>query len=337
MLGIFNGTATTFLIGIGHDLGIFDSIAGLEPMTSEGIAKTTNLDERYVREWLNGLVVGEVVSYDAQSKTYTLAPEHAALLTRAAGPDNIASVAQYFPMMGQVAPKVEQAFKTGGGVPYSEYPRFQELQAAESAPIYDAALVDAMIPLAGGLTKRLEEGIDVLEFGVGGGHALNVLAAAFPNSRFTGIDISDDGIAIADDEAKRRGNSNLQFKVEDAAKIEGSYDLILAFDVVHDLAFPSEVLASVSRALREDGTFFMMDIDASSNVEENVDHPLGPTLYFFSVFHCMTVSLAQGGVGMGTAWGRQTATRVLEEAGFETVEAKTLPGDFMHVFYIARK
>ncbi|MCD9902306.1 class I SAM-dependent methyltransferase [Streptomyces sp. MT29] len=117
----------------------------------------------------------------------------------------------------------------------------------------------------------------------------------------------------------------------------GPYDLITAFDVIHDLARPAETLAAVAGALRDDGVFLMGDIAASSKLEENLDLPLGPTLYAFSVFYCMTTSLSEGGAGLGTVWGRQTALRMLKEAGFGEVDVREVEGDILNVYYVARK
>lgn len=205
--------------------------------------------------------------------------------------------------------------------------------------MYDAALVDVIIPLAPGLPELLGSGggLDVLDVGTGQGHAVNLLARAFPASRFTGVDMSEGGIAAARAEAARLGLRNAHFDLADAAAVTGPYDLITAFDVIHDLARPAETLAAVAGALRDDGVFLMGDIAASSRLEENLDLPLGPTLYAFSVFYCMTTSLSEGGAGLGTVWGRQTALRMLKEAGFGEVAVREVEGDILNVYYVARK
>ncbi|MFD0548044.1 class I SAM-dependent methyltransferase [Streptomyces rectiviolaceus] len=337
MVQVLNDACLGHLCSLGHRARLFDTMAGLPPSTSDQIAVTTGLDERYVREWLGGMTVGGIVEYTPEDGTYRLPPEHAASLTRAAGPDNLASFMQDLALIGIVEDEVFQAFREGGGVPYSSYPRFQELQAEETARVYDAALIDAVIPLAPGLTERLREGIDSLDIGTGQGHAVNLLAKAFPNSRFRGVDISETGIAAARREAEGLGLQNVRFDVSDTAEVSGDYDLITAFDVIHDLARPAQVLASVAAALRDNGTFLMGDIDASSKLEENLDHPLGPALYTFSVFYCMTVSLGEGGAGLGTVWGRQTAQRMLAEVGFDDVTVRQVDGDILNVYYVARK
>ncbi|MET8731343.1 class I SAM-dependent methyltransferase [Streptomyces parvus] len=339
MLQVLNDSCLGYLCSIGHRTRLFDVMAQLPPSTSEEIAGAAGLNERYVREWLGGVTVGGIVAYDPADGTYRLPPEHAASLCRAAGPDNVASFLQDLALFGLVEDEVVAAFRDGGGVPYSSYPKFQELQAEETARVYDAALVDAIIPLVPGLPERLDsgDGLDVLDVGTGQGHAVNLLARAFPASRFTGVDMSEGGIAAAREAAARLGLRNAHFELADAAAVTGPYDLITAFDVIHDLARPERTLAAVAGALRDDGVFLMGDIAASSKLEENLGLPLGPTLYTFSVFYCMTVSLGEGGAGLGTVWGRQTALRMLREAGFGEVAVREVEGDILNVYYVARK
>ena len=109
----------------------------------------------------------------------------------------------------------------------------------------------------------------------------------------------------------------------------------MAFDCIHDMAHPADALSAISAALRPGGRFLMVDLAASSHAHENVDHPFAPWLYATSCMHCMTVSLAQGGVGLGTAWGEQTAVRLLNEAGFSDVQIHQIEGDFLNNYFVA--
>ncbi|MFE0130896.1 class I SAM-dependent methyltransferase [Streptomyces sp. NPDC059037] len=336
MVDVLNKGVLALLVSTGHQAGLFDTMSTLPPSTSDDIAKAAQLDERYVREWLGGMVLGGVVEYEPDGATYLLPPEHAASLTTAAGPDNLAGMTPYIGLMGEVEQQVLKAFREGGGVPYSAYPRFQALQAQETARVYDAALVDTIIPLVPGLAEQLSNGIDALDVGTGQGHAPLVLAKAFPRSLFHGLDQSEEGIAAARDEAERLALDNVHYTVGDATQITGRYDLVTAFDVIHDLARPQETLNAVAAALRDSGTFLMCDIAASSKLEENLDHPFGPALFGFSVFYCMTTSLSTGGAGLGTMWGEQTARRMLAEAGFTDVQIRSIEGDPLNAYYVAR-
>ena len=165
------------------------------------------------------------------------------------------------------------------------------------------------------------------------------MAQRFPNSRFTGWDFSEEAIAAARREAEELGAGNATFEVKDAATIDGSqtFDLVTVFDAIHDQAQPARVLAGIAGALKPGGVFLCVDVAGSSNVEENLDHPLGPLLYSVSTFHCMTVSLALDGAGLGTMWGEQKANEMLREAGFTEVETKKIPEDIINVYYVARK
>ncbi|WP_441248406.1 class I SAM-dependent methyltransferase [Kitasatospora sp. McL0602] len=337
MVQMLNDACLGLMAGLGHESGLFDVMAGLEPATSAEIAQAAGLNERYVREWLGSMVTGGVVDYDPERGSYALPPEHAASLTRAAGPDNLARIAQDLSMMAEVEQQVLEAFRTGGGLPYSAYPRFQSVQAEESGEVFDLALVEGIVPLVPGLVERLQAGIDALDIGCGQGHAVNVLARAFPAGRFHGLDKSEEGVAAARAEAAAWGLSNAEFQVGDSAELTDRYDLVTAFDVIHDLARPAPTLAAVAGALREDGVFLMGDIAASSRLEENIGHPLCPALYTFSVFYCMSVSLGEGGAGLGTVWGEQKALEMLTAAGFGQVDTQRVEGDILNVYYVARR
>jgi SAM-dependent methyltransferase len=339
MLGALNDAALVLLTSLGHRTGLFDAMAALPPATSDRIADHAGLHERYVREWLGGMVAAGVVEYEPADGTYSLPAAHAAALTRAAGPDNVAAVAAYIPVLAEVEDEIAECFRAGGGVPYDAYPRFQEVMGDDSRATQDAMLVQTTLPLVSGLVDRLRAGIDVADVGCGAGHAANLIAQAFPQSRVVGYDVSRDGIARATAEANALGLPNVRFEVQDLATLEepGRFGLVTAFDVIHDQARPGTVLRAIADALAPDGTFLMVDFAASSRLEENVDHPLGPLLYTFSVFHCMTVSLAQGGAGLGTVWGEQKALEMLRKAGFADVEMRRIDGDPLNSYYIARR
>jgi len=223
-------------------------------------------------------------------------------------------------------------------VPYAKYPRFQAVQAESSGLRFDHLLLEKMVPLTG-MGEALGRGIEVLDIGCGQGHAVNLLARAFPRSRFSGYDFSEVGIGAAQVEARALGNTNVRFAVQDVATLNepGRYDLITAFDVIHDQAKPHDVLRGVSQALTSDGTFLMVDIRASSALQDNIGHPFAPFLYGISTMHCMTVSLALNGVGLGTVWGEQKALAMLREAGLTRVDVNRLQEDPLNNYYVARR
>ncbi|MGH2358995.1 MAG: class I SAM-dependent methyltransferase [bacterium] len=338
MTVVLNDTFLAFMVSIGHQTSLLDTMAGLPPSTSEEIARAAKLQERYVREWLGAMVTGRIVEYDPDLKTYVLPPEHAASLTRAAGSNNVATIMLLASCIGAVEPAVVECFRRGGGVPYSEFDRFHEVMREISGDIFDSTLMEGTLPLMPGLTERLQRGIDVLDVGCGAGRAMNLLSRAFPRSRFIGYDFSDEALGVAREEASAWRLTNTRFVAQDVAEMTDRkrFDLVTAFSTIHDQVHPRKVLAGIASALRPGGTFLMVDDRASSHLHENLDHPIGPFLYGVSTMHCMTVSLALGGEGLGTVWGEQKARELLAEAGFVDVAVHTQPADPFNNYYVAR-
>jgi ubiquinone/menaquinone biosynthesis C-methylase UbiE len=339
MMTNFNGAAVALMASIGHQTGLFDAMSDGLAATSAEIAKKSGLNERYVREWLGTMATGGVVEIDSDTGTYRLPPEHAMFVTQAAGPNNLAALMQFIPLLAEVEVEVIDCFRNGGGVPYSSFPRFQLLMAESSALVHDQALIEGILPMVPAIVERLNSGIDVADIGCGSGHAINLMAKSFPKSRFTGFDFSAEGIAAGTTEAKEMGLSNANFVEKDVSELgeTDAFDFITAFDAIHDQAKPAEVLAGIAKALRPDGAFLMVDVKASSHVHENLEHPLGPFLYTVSTMHCMTVSLALDGAGLGTAWGEQTARQMLADAGFVNVDVKEVEDDILNFYYVASK
>jgi len=339
MIDQLNKGFLTFLLSIGHRTRLFDTLAALAPSTSAEIADAAGLNERYVREWLSAMACAGVLDYEPARQTFALPPEHAAYLTRAAGPDNFAMFLQYAAEVGKAEDLIVEAFRTGRGVPYSAYPKIQHLHREESLMMLDGTLLDGIVPLVDGLRARLESGIDVLDIGCGAGHAMNLLATTHPQSRFAGYDLSPDGIELARAESAALGVRNARFEVRDCAALDEPerYDVVMAFDAVHDQARPQAVLDAVHRALRPGGTLVMVEIAASSRLENNLDNPLGTFLYCASTLYCMSVSLAYGGEGLGTAWGEERAREMLAAAGFGELTVRPIAADPMHAVYAARR
>ena len=339
MVTILNDAGLALMLSIGHKTGLLDTMAGLPPSTSEEIAKAAGLQERYVREWLGALTTGRIVEHDPEAMTFSLPPEHAAWLTRAAGPANLAVQTQYVGLLAGVEDEVAERFRIGGGVPYSAFPKFHRLMAEDSATVHDATLIDGILPLVPGIVDRLGKGIDVADVGCGSGHAVNLMAEAFPASRFTGIDLSEEAVAVGREEARAKGLTNVRFEARDASTLDGSeqYDFITTFDAIHDQARPDLALAGIAASLRPGGTYLCVDIKGTSSITGDMDLPLAPLFYTVSTMHCMTVSLAEGGLGLGTMWGEKTALEMLAAAGFTSVDVRENEADPVNNYYVATK
>jgi SAM-dependent methyltransferase len=339
MMGILNGGMLALLTSIGYHTGIFETMAGKRPSTAEEIGKAADLEARYVREWLDAMVTGGIVEYLPTENAYALPSEHAAFITRAAGPDNMAVFAATIPWLAKLEEEFLNCFRKGGGVPYERFDEFLALWSGFTAQRFDRTLVSKVLTLMPDIVDALNRGIRVLDIGCGTGHSTNVMAQAYPSSHFAGYDFRDTTLDEGRSEAKSRGLSNVRFVRRDLADMNevDAYDLISAFNVVHDQVKPSLVLKNVAQALKPGGTFLMVDIKASSRVHENLDHPMGPFLYGTSALHCMTVSLALGGEGLGTMWGEQKALDLLRRAGFTDVVVQQIEGDIFNNYYIARR
>lgn len=337
LVQVIDDGAIAILCAIGHDTGLLDTMASLPPATSVQIADAADLHERYVREWLGGVVAAGVADYDPQSRTYALRGDHAPFLT-GPGPSNLARMMRNIALMGTVAPGIVSAFRTGGGLHYADYPGFHQLQAADSGAVQDAYLVETILPLTGEV-ERLRSGIDVVDVGCGQGHAVNLLARAFPASRFTGLDFEEEAITAARAESDAWGLANTTFVVCDVGRTvrPAEYDLVTAFDAIHDQAAPARVLANVAASLRPGGTFLMADIAASSRLENNLDLPWASFMYAISTVHCLSVSLAQGGAGLGAAWGVELAEQMLREAGFTSVAVHRIEQNPFDVYFVAKR
>jgi 2-polyprenyl-3-methyl-5-hydroxy-6-metoxy-1,4-benzoquinol methylase len=237
-----------------------------------------------------------------------------------------------------VEDEIVKCFEKGGGVPYESYHRFHEVMAEESAQTVLPALVPSILPLVPNLVEKLKSGIRVLDVGCGSGRALNLMAKNFPNSQFTGYDFSKEAIQNATSESEKLGNKNTSFEIQDVEHFSKTekFDLVTAFDAIHDQAAPAKVLENIRGVVKDDGIFLMQDIGSSSQLENNKEHPLGPFLYTVSCLHCMTVSLALDGHGLGAMWGKEKAIEMLNEAGFSNVDLKQLPHDPINYYYIAK-
>lgn len=338
LFGFYTGGMLTYLVDIGHRTGLFEA-AAQDPGTSAQLAERAGLQERYVREWLGAMVTAGVMTYDPDAASYQLPAEHALCLT-GGGANDLAPFALLNTHLATHVEDVTRSFRDGGGVPYDEFrPEFTDVMDGLGRGSFDDALVDQWLDLVPGVRQRLERGARVADIGCGTGHAIVLMARAFPDSIFVGYDIAEDAIMRAREEAARAGVDNATFETRDVAElaVNEPFDLAFVFDAIHDQVDPAKVLANIHAALAPDGTFLMFEPAISSNLEDNVAHPLAPFIYSVSTLHCLTISLAHDGAGLGTAWGDQLACDMLRDAGFCDVTVAEVPNEPINALFVARK
>ena len=338
LLKTYTESMVTLMIDLALRTGLLDTLAAAGGTSAE-LAGRAGLVERYVRECLGALVTAHIVDYSAATGRYALPPEHAVCLS-GPGSLNLAPTSRWTALLGAHIGAVEHAFRHGGGVPYDDFrPEFTDVMDEASRVGFDNQLIASILPLTGDLPGRLTAGVRVADVGCGTGHATNLMARANPRSQFTGYDIAIDGIRRARAEAAEWGLDNAAFQVCDATQLPSDppFAAVFAFDAIHDQADPAGVLSQIHQSLEPGGVFVMYEIKAASALEDNIGNPLGPWLYAVSTLHCMTVSLAAGGAGLGTVWGERRARQMLAEAGFTSVAVKEVPDDPFNLLYLAHR
>jgi SAM-dependent methyltransferase len=338
LMGAYTGAMTSAMIDLGQRTGLFDA-AWQGPATSAELAERAGLQERYVREWLAAITCAGIATYEPATQTYTFPPEHLSCLTGNTE-TNLAPFSAACTHLTHFVGPVENAFRNGGGVPYDQYrPDFTDVMDGLSRPMMDGILIDQVLPLAGDLVDRLTVGTRVSDVGCGTGHTTNLLAQAFPASTFVGYDLAADALERGRQEASDWDLTNASFDLQDVANLpsEPAFGAAVVFGAIHDQADPASVLARIFDALVPGGVFLMFEPRASSHLEDNLENPAATMLYAVSTLHCMTVSLACDGAGLGTCWGRELALEMLSDAGFINLEVHDVPGDPMDSVYVAHK
>ena len=307
LIDVINKSSLSLMLSIGHRTKLFDLLSVLSPSTVEEIASESKLNERYIKEWLGAMVTGKIVEYDSFTNKFWLSKEKAQYLTRENNIYNFSASMQWIPILSQVEDEIVECFVKCGGVPYSSYNRFHEVMAEESYQTVVVGLIKYILPLVPNLITDLKNGIKVLDIGCGKGKAVNFMAQHFPKSNFYGYDLSKEAISDAIKEAQEMNNSNVSFKIQDILNLtlNDKFDLITAFDAIHDQPKPDLVLKNIYNSLSDNGVFLMQDILASTPLKDNISHPLGTFLYTISCLHCMSVSLSQNGAGLGAMWGQR--------------------------------
>jgi 2-polyprenyl-3-methyl-5-hydroxy-6-metoxy-1,4-benzoquinol methylase len=303
---------------IGDRLGIFQALAQANPVTSAELAAKTGLNERYLREWLGAMTAAKYLEYEPASGRYSMPREHAMVLAEENSPFYMGGFMQMVVPEVAMAPKLLESFRTGRGVPQSEYPPevFEAIERS-SAPMYRNSLLRKWLPAMPQVVECLNNGGEALDVGCGSGRAVITIASAFPNARIHGYDAHPGSIERARANAKAAGVAErVKFEVVDCTKLSPErFDFISVFDVVHDSVDPAGLLQSIRRALKPDGTCLMVEVNASNHVEDNIN-PMGRMMYAASTLYCMTVSLAHNGAGIGALMGEPKARELARDAGF---------------------
>jgi 2-polyprenyl-3-methyl-5-hydroxy-6-metoxy-1,4-benzoquinol methylase len=336
VLGDFGGAMTTVLTLIGDQLGLFAALAEGGPASSDELAARAEVDERYVREWLHGLhAAGYLTHVDGR---FELPLEHQPAFAQEGGPMFMCGGYQELYAALGVLPQVIEAFRTGGGVPQSEYSEhFWAGLRRFTAGWHENLLVQQWIPAIPEVEAKLSAGCRYADVGCGAGIAVIKLAEAFPRSTFVGYDAFEGSIAGAEEEARRAGVSDrVRFEVRDVSQgLDETFDVISTFDVIHDAVDPVGLLRGIRSGLSDDGCFLLLDINCADDPLDN-EGPLACLFYGFSLTYCMTTSLAHGGAGLGTCGlPPAKADELCRRAGFSSIEPLPLDNPF-NVLYDVR-
>ncbi|MDH3468340.1 MAG: class I SAM-dependent methyltransferase [Gammaproteobacteria bacterium] len=332
------GAMSAGLVYVGIRTGLFAAMAQRGPMSVAQVVDASQLEPRYVEEWLNGMAAAHYLIYDPAALTFEFPDEHAYLLA-SEGTDHFAGgMFHMAPALLAVAPKVAEAFVAGGGIHFEEFGD-DGIYALDliNRGNYQHRLVDYWLKALPEVTAALEAGAAGLDIGCGVGYATLALATAYPNSQFVGIDLDQASIDQASINAAEQGlTDRVRFIAEPLENLPAgeTFDLITACDCVHDFADPQTLLSDLRKRLNPDGTMFVVEPKASDRLEDNC-HPIGAMFYGFSVFHCMTQSLAAGGPGLGTCMGPGKLAALVQQAGFARCEQLDIKSN-VNMFFAVR-
>jgi SAM-dependent methyltransferase len=331
------GAATLGVIGVGDRTGLCATLAGAGALTLEQITERSGLQERYLREALAALAAAGIVLYRGRDETYELPEEHAACLADEASPYFMGGWTQIVPSILNAVPKVAAAARHGGGVAYAEFGRdmVEGIDRANS-PGMRILLTRKWLPAMPDVLERLHAGIRVADVGCGSGTAAITIGTAFPNSTVTGFDPDASSIDRARGAVEKTTLANVSFEIlgAESLPIDPGFDLVVSFDTIHDMVNPQAVLRRIREVLPLDGTYLMVEPAAGDTLEENLN-PQGALAYAMSTLHCMTVSLAHGGAGLGAAMGSKTAEYMCRAAGFTRFRRLDIENPF-NAFYEVR-
>jgi SAM-dependent methyltransferase len=316
------GAVTSAMVHLGDRLGLYRALADADgALSTTELAERTGLDERWVREWAYNQGAAEIVQIDSDERL-SLSPEAVAVL---ADPDHPAFGMGSFHHLPQTMAALErlpESFRTGLGLDYDAHgPDCAEGIARGFEPWMRANLLSNVLPLLHGVEAKLQEGAKVLDVGCGAGGVVLVLASAFPASEVVGYDISQHALARARERQAEAGVTNASFADprQDPMPTDGSADLVVTFDCLHDMTDPAGMVKAIRAALADDGSWLLVDIKAHDTFAENVRrNPMASLMYGISVMSCMSSALSEpGGAGLGTlGLSASKAEHLARDAGF---------------------
>jgi 2-polyprenyl-3-methyl-5-hydroxy-6-metoxy-1,4-benzoquinol methylase len=335
----FGATLAVALGYIGDRLGIFRSLAEGGAATSAELATRTGLNERYLREWASTMAAAGYVDYDAKDQRFVINPAQRTVLLDERSPFNMAGMFQYaITCIRQLAPLIE-AFRSGGGIPFADFgPEIAEAIRRMFQAGYETWVASRWIPALPEVNQTMLAGGDAAEVGCGSGQCLIPVAKAFPNSRFSGFDVDPGSIAIARqrvDKEALAGRVNFEQVAAESIPRADHFDLVMAFNCIHDMANPRGALRAIRTALKPTGALMWSEAKASDRLEDNLG-TWGRSLYGASTMHCMTVSLAHDGEGLGSVIGENLARELAIEAGFSNFAILPVDNPFHQIFVLRR-
>jgi SAM-dependent methyltransferase len=303
---------------VGDKLGLYKALAD-KAASADELAKRTETDARYLREWLSSQAASGYVQYDPASGKFSLSEEQAFALAVEGSPAFIPGAFQIAVAQFKAIPKMTQAFRTGLGLGWHEHDTAL-FHGTERffRPGYAANLVASWIPALDGFEARLKKGAKVADVGCGHGASTLIMAQAYPASTFVGFDYHEPSIAHAREAAKKAGLSErVSFEVASAKGYPGTdYDLVTVFDCLHDMGDPVGASAHVRQSLRHDGAWMIVEPFANDRLEDNLN-PVGRIFYSASTFICTPASRSQEiGLCLGAQAGEKRLHNVVKDGGF---------------------
>ncbi len=322
VIGDVAGALSLFMAYIGDQAGIYEALDGAGALALDELASKTGLNPKYLHEWLGSNAAAGYVTYDPVEERFSLTPEQALIFTREGQPACMQGFFQAIVAQYETHEQAVETFKSGRGRPWGDQSQCCFCGVDRFfRPGYAAELVANWIPALEGVEDKLKAGAKVADIGCGHGSSTLLMARAYPNSTIHGIDFHEPSIEIAKAAATEAGVANVEFRVAKAQDFEGGdYDLACIFDALHDMGDPVSAARHIREAMKEDGTFMIVEPLAGDSMAENM-HPLGQIYYAFSTTICTPASLAQEvGLGLGAQAGQKRLTGVLNEAGFTQVK-----------------